>query len=86
MTATSVEVTLPNGRVLSVKTNHACPPLPYRDCDWTAVDDRTYEGGDLIGWGETEQKAIADLLEQICNEEDVCLPDCPTCAKAKARG
>src|SRR6186997_1308151 len=79
----SVEVRLSNGRVLSVKTNHVRPPVHVRSHDWTAVDDRTYEGGDLIGWGATEQEAVADLLEQICNDEGVCLPDCPSC-KAKA--
>jgi hypothetical protein len=83
---TSQSVTLSNGRVLSVKTNHVRPPVPFRNCDWNAVDDRTYEGGDLIGWGETEQQAIDDLLEQICNEEDVCLPGCKWCAKEAARG
>lgn len=33
---------------------------------WCAVDDDTYEGeGCPIGYGETEQEAIEDLLQQI---------------------
>lgn len=80
------EIALANGRVLSIRTEYVHPPIPDRRCDWQAVDDRTYEGGDLIGWGETEQQAIADLVEQICNEEDVCRPGCKACAKEAARG
>ena len=30
------------------------------DCDWSAVYEG-YEPGDKIGWGETEEEAIAEL-------------------------
>lgn len=41
------------------------PPVPVRR--WCAYDDRTYGGEqtDPIGWGETEQEAVADLMEQM---------------------
>jgi hypothetical protein len=82
-----VEVRLSNGRELRIVTSYEPPPVPFRNCDWTAVDDRTYDGpGNPIGWGATEQQAIDDLLEQICNDEDVCPPNCKACAMEAARG
>lgn len=49
-----------------IRTNHEYPPIPIRDMDWSAVDDSTYDGeGCPIGWGATEEEAIADLLEQL---------------------
>jgi hypothetical protein len=59
---------------IKVRTSFEYPPIPIRDMDWSAVDDSTYdadcdEDGFFstcpIGRGETEQEAIADLLEQI---------------------
>ncbi len=48
-------------------------PIPMRQFDWSAVRDG-YDGGDAwcggdvhgdpIGYGRTEEAAIADLLEQ----------------------
>jgi hypothetical protein len=38
------------------------PPIPSRDFDWEAVGD-SYEGGDPIGYGSTEQEAINNLEE-----------------------
>ncbi len=35
-----------------------------RSFDWTAVDDN-YEPGQPIGYGETEQDAINDLIDQL---------------------
>ena len=33
---------------------------------WVAYDDDTYDGpGSTIGWGETKEAAVADLLEKI---------------------
>jgi hypothetical protein len=49
---------------MKIRTYHVYPPIPIRDFDWSAVDDDTYDGeGCPIGYGRTEQEAIADLLE-----------------------
>lgn len=50
-----------------IRTEFVYPPIPIRKMDWSAIDDRTYGGDprDAIGWGATEQEAIADLLAQI---------------------
>jgi hypothetical protein len=48
----------------NVKTEHVYPPIPIRKFDWCAFDDN-YEPGLSIGWGPTEQAAIADLMEQL---------------------
>lgn len=47
-------------------------PIPLRYFDWSAVDDSTYGGepGEPIGYGATEQEAIADLLEQLDDMDD----------------
>jgi hypothetical protein len=51
---------------MKIVTDCVCPPIPTRKFDWNAVDADTYDGeGCPIGRGETEQEAIADLLEQI---------------------
>jgi len=50
---------------MKIRTECVCPPIPLRGFDWSAVDDDTYEPGEPMGWGETEQEAIADLLEQL---------------------
>ena len=49
---------------MKIITNFEYPPIPIRSFDWSAVTDN-YEGGDYIGWGVTEQEAIADLINQI---------------------
>lgn len=50
---------------MKIRTDHVYPPIPLRDCDWSAVDADNYEGGDPIGWGPTEEEAIADLMEKL---------------------
>lgn len=51
---------------IDVRTSHVYPPIPIRDYDWSAVDDKTFDGpGSSQGWGRTEAAAIADLIEQI---------------------
>lgn len=53
-----------------IVTHHDPKPVPSRKWDWTAVDDRTYDGeGCPVGYGATEAEAIADLQEQL--EDDV---------------
>lgn len=44
------------------------PPItgPTGPFDWSAVTD-SYEPGDPIGYGHTEQEAVVDLLEQIAD-------------------
>jgi len=57
-------------------TSHVYPPIPWRGNDWCAhLDD--YDGApdagpQVVGWGATEAEAVADLKEQI-NEEDTTL-------------
>ena len=54
---------------MKIVTVNVFPPIPIRTCDWCAYDDDTYDGpGSRVGWGETEQEAIDNLLEQY--EED----------------
>jgi hypothetical protein len=52
-----------------IKTSHICPPIPFRGHDWCAYDDRLGEDASPYGWGETEDEAIADLLEQMEDAE-----------------
>lgn len=41
---------------------HVCPPIPDRHFDWSATRG-DFDLGCLIGWGATEEEAVADLLE-----------------------
>lgn len=44
-------------------TEYIHPPIPYRCNDWRA----TREGDDeefIVGWGATEEEAIADLIAE----------------------
>lgn len=51
---------------MNIKTHYEYPPIPDRNFDWCAYDDDTYDGeGSKIGWGATEEAAIADLMEQM---------------------
>jgi hypothetical protein len=50
---------------MKIRTSFEFPPVPSRDFDWCAYDDDTYEPGCPVGWGATEQAAVADLLEQL---------------------
>lgn len=54
---------------MKIRTEYVYPPIPIRDHDWSAVDDDTYEPGCPIGWGRTEEEAIADLMAQIEDEQ-----------------
>lgn len=49
---------------MKVITKFINPPVPFRCCDWSAVLSG-YEPGDVMGFGETEQQAIDDLMKQI---------------------
>jgi hypothetical protein len=50
---------------MKIKTSHIYPPIPDRRFDWSAVDDDTYDYDQPIGYGRTEEEAIADLLSQL---------------------
>jgi hypothetical protein len=52
---------------MKIKTFHYPPPIPDRNCDWSAIDYETYDAGAPIGFGSTEQDAIDDLLRQIAD-------------------
>lgn len=44
-------------------TSFDYPPIPIRDYDWSAIRE-SYDEGDLVGYGRTEQEAINDLKMQ----------------------
>tara|TARA_R110000868_G_scaffold41899_6_gene142401 strand:+ start:76 stop:237 length:162 start_codon:yes stop_codon:yes gene_type:complete len=50
---------------MKIVTSYDPPPIPLRHMDWSAIDDSSYEPGAPIGYGSTEQEAIADLKEQL---------------------
>lgn len=61
---------------MNIKTHYVHPPIPTRNCDWCAVDDDVYDGAEdahpscrLVGYGATEQEAIADLILQTIESE-----------------
>lgn len=47
-----------------IVTKYDPPPIPDRQFDWSAVED-SYDLGSPIGYGRTEEDAIADLKEQL---------------------
>lgn len=47
-----------------IVTSFVYPPIPCRDWDWQAVFEG-FEPGDAVGWGQTEQQAIENLLESM---------------------
>lgn len=48
-------------RILTEQIN---PPIPTTAFDWRAVFDG-YEPGDPIGYGRSEQDAVADLIANL---------------------
>lgn len=44
------------------------PPIPDRRFDWSATEE-DYEPGCPVGYGRTEEEAIADLREQLEDAE-----------------
>lgn len=49
---------------MTITTHYWMKPIPMRQFDWEAISSN-YDPGDPIGYGATEQEAIADLLEQM---------------------
>lgn len=62
---------------MKITTSHDYPPIPTRNCDWSAIDSDTYDGAPdthppcPIGRGPTEEAAIRDLLEQIEDRDEI---------------
>lgn len=52
---------------MRIVTHYVFPPIPVRTMDWSAVDDDTYDYDQPVGWGATEQEAIADLRDKLEN-------------------
>lgn len=49
-------------------TTFVYPPIPVRNCDWSAHldgDEPDDDGRMTVGRGETEADAIKDLIEQV---------------------
>jgi len=58
---------------MNIRTVHICPPIPIRDFDWCAYDEDTFDGeGRPVGYGSTEEEAIADLRQKIEEANDDC--------------
>lgn len=56
------------GKPVRIRTEFVYPPIPDRTSDWSAVEDG-YEPPMPMGWGQTEEAAIADLVEQLEEKE-----------------
>lgn len=53
-------------RIYRVRVNYWAKPIPDCQFDYAATDDETYDGPPCpVGFGATEEAAIADLLEQL---------------------
>ena len=54
-----------------VHTEHDLPPIPKREFDWSAIHE-DYDGESkrfwAVGYGRTEQEAIADLMDLLDDE------------------
>ena len=49
---------------LKIRPDYWPKPIPLRQFDWSAVTDN-YEPGDPVGYGKTQDEAVADLLELL---------------------
>ena len=50
-----------------IQTSHVCPPVPFRGFDWCAtLEGYGGEYCEPIGHGKTEDEAIENLYEEIC--------------------
>ncbi len=63
-----------------IQTHYVHPPIPDRRWDWCAYRDAEHRP---VGWGQTEERALADLrrleAEAECEARDcgVICEDCP---------
>lgn len=59
-----------------IRTDHICPPIPTRFCDWQAVydNDEPNENGSMpAGYGNTKDEAIRDLIINYPRSGNICL-------------
>jgi len=58
----------------NIKTSHDNPPIPTRNHDWSAWFDWASPDDDFFisGNGETEQAAVADLIQKAAEANDIC--------------
>lgn len=49
---------------MKIRTNYWQKPIPDRRFDWTATEE-DYEPPMPIGYGRTEDEAVADLKEKV---------------------
>jgi hypothetical protein len=63
-----ITIKLNNMKKKEIITLNTCPPIPLRNYDWEAYRDE-WDLRDPIGYGATEEEAIADLLEQEMERE-----------------
>ena len=50
-------------------THYDPPPIPLRQFDWTAVLENDDYEGTLVGYGETQEAATADLLSKLSERD-----------------
>jgi hypothetical protein len=58
-----------------IRTSWDYPPIPSREVDWSAYLDGKYDGApdagfQPVGYGRTEEAAIADLLAMLEDESE----------------
>jgi hypothetical protein len=68
---------------MRIRANYDPPPIPNRAFDWSAYDDSTYDGAPDsknrhdIGWGRTEEEAVADLWRLLTERAEAEEPEEP---------
>jgi hypothetical protein len=55
-------------RLICIDSTYVYPPIPTDACDWAAWEEDNCESGPC-GYGPTREAAVADLLDQIEEEE-----------------
>jgi hypothetical protein len=55
---------------MDIRTAYNPKPIRHRNFDWEAVDYDTLDCDSPVGYGSTEESAIADLLEQLEEVDD----------------
>lgn len=56
--------------IRDIELSYILPPIPDRGCDWQATR-KGYDMGEPIGRGPTPVAALADLLEQEIDREEL---------------
>jgi len=56
---------------MDIHTAHNPKPVRHRGFDWEAVDYDTLDCDSPVGYGSTEEAAIADLLQQLEEIDDI---------------